>query len=460
MQTPEDVEVPAPNSPTADAGEPEPGADAAVQAGLIDAVIECERVIAAAMAARAVAIDAAWRWAEDTAETGKPVAGARWDAAEVARREMLAELACALRMPEGTVGRLVLQSQALVHELAATQALLKAGLISYRHARAVIEHAGSLPEPARARYEARVLPDALTLTVAKFERVARRVRERAHPETILVRNRKCLLDRRVYFQAERDGMGTLVISTSAQDGQAAFNRISDLAKSLQGPDEPRTLAQLRTDVAGDLLLDGETSSGLGRGVRAVVNVTVPVLSLLGVTEEPAELDGYGPIDPETARKLAGTATGFTRILTQPETGCVLSVTNNQFPVPAELKRWLQIRDGTCRFPGCSRPARGSDIDHTTAKQIDGQTVYENLAHLCKPHHALKHQTAWSVRQGHDGTLHWASPAGKQYATDPATRIRVETPIEAAKRRKHSLLPPRQPALQRPPTPDHDTPPPF
>jgi hypothetical protein len=49
-----------------------------------------------------------------------------------------------------------------------------------------------------------------------------------------------------------------------------------------------------------------------------VLVTVPVLSLLGATEEPAMLDGYGPIPASLARDLvAEGAESFHRVLTDP-----------------------------------------------------------------------------------------------------------------------------------------------
>ncbi|WP_327012183.1 HNH endonuclease signature motif containing protein, partial [Cryobacterium sp. CAN_C3] len=151
-------------------------------------------------------------------------------------------------------------------------------------------------------------------------------------------------------------------------------------------------------------------------------VTVPVLTLLGRSDEPAELEGYGPIDPHTARRLAGTATSFLRILTHPHTGIVLDVSATPFRVPAALKKYLQLRDGTCRFPGCNRAARHSDLDHTRDKQFGGATSATNLFHLCPANHNLKHFSAWTPTALPDGTLHWVSPAGKHYATDPATRI--------------------------------------
>ncbi|RZK51922.1 MAG: HNH endonuclease, partial [Pedobacter sp.] len=49
----------------------------------------------------------------------------------------------------------------------------------------------------------------------------------------------------------------------------------------------------------------------------------------------------------------------------------------------------------CRFPGCNQPATASDIDHTTDWQHGGPTNLDNLAHLCRKHHRLKHHTAWT-----------------------------------------------------------------
>ncbi|HPM53184.1 MAG TPA: HNH endonuclease signature motif containing protein, partial [Rhodoglobus sp.] len=159
-----------------------------------------------------------------------------------------------------------------------------------------------------------------------------------------------------------------------------------------------------------------------RGIRPRVLVTVPVLTLLGVSDEPATLEGYGPIDHDTAMRLAATAPSFTRLLTHPETGAVLSVGRDRYTVPADLRTWLRVRDGTCRFPWCSRAARICEIDHTKDWLHNGQTAHDNLAHLCPAHHRLKHQTRWTVAQSPGGVLKWTSPNGRAYATEPETRM--------------------------------------
>jgi len=387
----------------------------------IDRVLYFERLIAYAQAGKADAINESYTRALAVAETGKATKD-RWDGKYAAERGYVLELACALRIPEATAQGVISDSQCLAQALPLTRKALLNGEISQRHARRMIDHVASIPALAQRDFEAALLPFAKDLTVAKFDTKARKVRERLHPESIAVRRTKGLADRRVQLYPGIDGMSTLWISAASDDMQAVFNRVTAAAKDLQNQDETRTLAQLRTDVATDLLMTGVTETGLGAGIRATVNVTVPVLTLMGKSEEPGELEGYGPIDPETARKLAGTAKSFTRILVHPETGVALSVSAEQFKVPKALQRYVDIRDATCRVPGCNQPAAVCDIDHTIDRQFGGPTNNLNLANLCRPHHALKHNTAWAVKQTPDGVLHWTSPAGKHYATDPATRI--------------------------------------
>ena len=159
-----------------------------------------------------------------------------------------------------------------------------------------------------------------------------------------------------------------------------------------------------------------------RGIRPTVVVTVPALTLLGRSDEVATLEGYGPIDSETARILAGGATSFIRLLTHPETGVALSIGRRRYAVPHDLRTWLRVRDGTCRFIGCGRSAAHCDIDHTREWQHGGTTDHENLAHLCRRHHRLKGETAWSVTQLGGGALRWTSPGGRSYDSAPETRF--------------------------------------
>lgn len=214
-----------------------------------------------------------------------------------------------------------------------------------------------------------------------------------------------------------DGMVWLSAYLDAADGTMITRRLDAAAAHLAAADgETRTIDQLRADVFTDILLrhgeDGSTP------VSATVAVTVPVLSLLGEVELPGTLEGYGPIDPATARRLAAAAPSFQRILTHPISGTVLDVDRTSYRVPADLRRWLRLRDERCAGPGCGRSARDGDLDHREAWADDGVTSASNLAHLCRHHHRLKHESRWTVRAGLGGSTEWISPTGHRSRVDP------------------------------------------
>lgn len=411
-------------------------------------VTEEEASLARQAARRARAVEQAREWAmvsdEFVLSTARlsPTERSEW-----VIRTFVTEVATRLHLPEPSADRLIAESHTLVHELPATLDALSLGTISYRHAVVIIDQAGTLPEKARAAFEEALLDDAARLPVTQFRRRAVKARELMHPESIKDRTRAAVTERRFAFEADQDGMGWLHHYLPVAQALAAFNRVTDLAESLQGADEPRTLAQLRADVVADLLLDGEptneTTSDEGtrsvgtedggrgkrkqRGIRPTVVVTVPVMTLLGQSEEPGSLDGYGPIDPDTARRLAAKAPSFIRLLTHPETGAVLSLGKTRYKIPKDLRTWLEIRDKICRFPGCGKRASHTDIDHTTDWVTGGRTDAANLGCLCKAHHRLKHNTVWSVHQRGGGVLEWRSPTGQPHITTPAVELPGASP---------------------------------
>jgi len=141
-------------------------------------------------------------------------------------------------------------------------------------------------------------------------------------------------------------------------------------------------------------------------------------TLAGLNENPAELNGYGPISAETARTMILEALHWTPLAQDPTTGEILNVGRTR-RIPAGLKRWLQARDGTCRFPGCSVNVTHAEIDHTTPFSHGWPTEHANLEHLCPKHHRFKTLGHWKARQPEAGTIEWNSPTGRTYTTNPA-----------------------------------------
>ena len=246
----------------------------------------------------------------------------------------VAEVACALTVSERSAGALLAQAAALTAGLPLTLAALQAGLISWQHARIIVDEAADL-DPAgaaglEAHFLARYFPDvdlpgpargcpAGDLVPGRFRARARAWRERPHPVSIEARHGKSAEDRRVEFVPDRDGMAWLNTYLPADTAAGIWERATAAARARQGPTEDRTLSQLRADTAATWLLTATTTtttattqgSRAGAGgvpsPRAQVLVTVPVLSLLGVTGEPAVLDGYGPVPPSIARRLVAGA---------------------------------------------------------------------------------------------------------------------------------------------------------
>ncbi|MCU1510708.1 MAG: endonuclease, partial [Arthrobacter sp.] len=272
---------------------------------------------------------------------------------------LIAEVACVLTVSERTAAALLSDCQALTTALPLTLTALQAGTISFQHARILVDETTHLDPAGTAALEAHFLDPAAPnpargcpagdLTPARFRAKTRTWRERHHPASIETRHTKSADDRRVDYSPDRDCMAWLSAYLPADTAAGIWDRTTAAARTLQGPHEARTLTQLRADVAATWLLTspdgiatGGTGTGLAGGVpspRAQVLITVPVLSLLGATDEPATLDGHGPIPPSMARRLiADGADSFYRVLTDPRDGAPLEIGRTSYRLTKPQKR--------------------------------------------------------------------------------------------------------------------------
>ncbi|WP_353712086.1 DUF222 domain-containing protein [Arthrobacter sp. K5] len=369
--------------------------------------------------------------------------------ASVSERDALemsvtAEVACALTVSEGAAARFLEESARLSTDLPLTLAALGAGTLSWQHGRIMCDETEGLSPEAAAAFEAHFLdPDAPNpargcaageLTPARFRAKARYWRERHHPVSIEKRHHKCVTDRRLEYAPDRDGMAWLSAYLPADQAAGIWDRTTAAARTLQGPAETRTLPQLRADVAAAWLLGpgqrlhrmpagsapaGSVPPGKVPSPRAQVLVTVPVFSLLGLTEEPATLDGYGPIPPSMARRLvADGAASFLRVLTDPRDGAPLEIGRTSYRLTKPMRQWLRLRDARCTFPGCNNHSLDNDADHILAWADGGTTGVTNLGQPCPKHHRLKHATAWRpVGVTRESPPGWISPTGRSYPAE-------------------------------------------
>ncbi|MDQ0145420.1 HNH endonuclease signature motif containing protein [Pseudarthrobacter niigatensis] len=355
------------------------------------------------------------------------------------------EIAGVLTISSAAAGALVEQSRRICSLPLVFQAL-SAGTMSWQHARVVADETEGLdavgaaalvahffdpdaPDPARGAAPGELVP-------SRFRAKVRGWRERHHPESIEKRHAKGVADRRMEYTPDRDGMAWVSLYLPGDTACAIWNRTTATARGLQGPDEPRTLSQLRPDIAASLLLgavqaSGEGSTGTAPGTqgvtgigkvpapRADVLVTVPVFALLGLTDEPAVLDGFGPIPASMARKLvAGGAESFYRVLVDPRDGAPLEIGRKNYRLTGSIKRWIRLRDAQCTFPGCTNKTPDNETDHLQAWEHGGTTNVSNLAQLCRKHHRLKHHSQWAPGPATSkDPPGWTSPTGRFYKPD-------------------------------------------
>ncbi|QOC24426.1 DUF222 domain-containing protein [Microbacterium hominis] len=437
---------------------------------ILDGLLDRRRRIAALQAEEAELLHAAQEFALARHDA---FAADRDAPDDLPLRSVAAEIGAATLQSDRTVQARMGDAATLVARFPATLAALRAGLISRAHASVIVDAGGAIPtDDARDAYESAVLAVAERETVGRLRPVARRLADLAHPVPLDERHRTARRDRRVWVADRDDGMAELGLTGPAHLIHGAFDRLTQLARAVTdarrrppavdpasattalaaanttrpttdgepldalfpaddgaSPDT-RRLDEVRCDVALDLLLSGHATSEASNAslpesasIRARIQVTIPLLTLVGADDRPADLAGYGPVDADTARRLAETAPGWDRLFTAPTGGTVLAV--DRYRPSNEQRRLLRARDEHCRFPGCRQPTPRCDIDHTIAREHDGPTTVANLAHLCRRHHTLKHHSAWRVRQRPDGTLQWTSPAGRTYDDRPARSLAFE-----------------------------------
>ena len=200
-----------------------------------------------------------------------------------------------------------------------------------------------------------------------------------------------------------------------------------------------------------------------------VHLTMPVSAWLDLTDAPGEAAALGPLDAWTCRDLAarlaaGPATRWCLTLTRPDGTAAAHACARASPPPGppgspgDPRQWLagltfawlqagtcrhprqaagyqpghllrelvKVRHRTCAFPGCRRPARTCDNDHTIPHDHGGRTCECNLAPLCRRHHQAKQASGWRLDQPEPGILIWTARTAAA-TPSPPTRTRSDRP---------------------------------
>ncbi len=340
----------------------------------------------------------------------------RRDAVDLAVRSAAADLAVRLSVSENTVRNYGHRAATLRRRLPEVWAWFREGEVSTPNASEAATSVSELPEEVWAEFGQRILEPARTMAPARFRTFARTRSSACRPTPSRNGIAQPQERRAVSSELDRDGMAWLSFYLPAESVGRVMANLDDIAFShYTEADEARTMAQLRADAAVDLL----TGAGTPGKVGVTVAITVPVMTLLGQSTEPAVMEGVGPIDLETARALTAAAPSLTRLLTDPVTGEILTMDSKQYRPTAALRRWIALTQVTCDFPGCGRRAEHCDLDHAVAWADGGLTTASNLVYRCRKHHRMKHESKWRVEKPPGANVAtWISPTGYVRDADP------------------------------------------
>ena len=289
---------------------------------------------------------------------------------------------------------------------------LSDGMIDVRRARTIVWQTTHLDDDAARAVVERIIDQAPGLTTGQLAARLRKLVISVDPDTATRRYREAVTDRRVVLESTIDGTANLLaLNLPPQKAAAARRRINELARTLRGSGEDRTMDQLRADVYLDLLC-GTNASGKG----GTVEIRVDLDTLIGLSDTPGDLAGYGPVVDDITRSV---------IEDHNEAEWRYTVTNNGHPVATGTtrrrptvgqRRIVEAAYTTCIFPGCRMPAIECDLDHRIEWSKSGTTAIDDLAPLCRHDHGGRHEFGWTYRIVSNGDIEWTSPLGHTHIT--------------------------------------------
>ena len=132
------------------------------------------------------------------------------------------------------------------------------------------------------------------------------------------------------------------------------------------------------------------------------------------------LAGGVRVPSATCRRLACDASRV--VMTHDSTGTVLDVGRRTRTVPIAIRRALEHRDRTCRFPGCAN--RIADAHHVRHWADGGPTQLQNLVLLCRRHHRAVHEEGYRVTPSAGGGFVFRYPDGRRLVEAPPMPTRA------------------------------------
>ena len=299
-------------------------------------------------------------------------------------------------------------------QLPLLSAALARGELSYSKVRA-------LTRVATPETEARLLAvgrAGATMHVERIVRAWRRVDRLAEAREARRQHR----NRALSVYPDEDGMvvvrgrltpevGALLQRALEAAGEVLYQRDRQAPPATDPSAEPPSPAQRRADALGllaETALHHELDPGApGERYQVVVHVDAATLA------DPAQpgqsvLEEAGHVSAETSRRLACDASRV--VMRHDADGQIVEIGARTRAIPPALRRALQQRDRSCRFPACHvRLGQGHHVRHWAE---GGPTTLSNLILLCRRHHRAVHEEGYQVTRGPKGELQFRRPDGR------------------------------------------------
>jgi len=394
------------------------------EAGLVEGLTALEDLKAAAAAAQcrlAESLDQAVR--EREARVGLP--------ADQRGRGVAAQVALARRDSPVTGGRHLGMAKALVREMPHSLAALQDGRLSEWRATLLVRETACLSRDDRSAVDRELCADPATLDGLGDRAVAEAARLAAYrldPQAAVDRASKAAKDRRVTLRPAPDTMTSLTGLLPVAGGVAAYAALCRAADQARAAGDTRSRGQ----VMADTLVERVTGQAHAEQVPLEVAVVITDRALLDEDDEPAAVPGYGPVPAGWARDAAARAAHATlrRLLTEPATGQLVAMESRSRHFPPGLRRFLDLRDQTCRTPWCDAPVRHGD--HVVGDAEGGPTSAANGQGLCEACNYVKALPGWAAREGPrsrigDHVIELITPTGHVHRSRAPTLHRALAP---------------------------------
>lgn len=378
---------------------------------VIDQIRQLERLKNAAAAAQA-------RLTVELRQVREAEARAEGHSVKRVAASVAGEIGLARHESPHKASSLVGLASVLTTEMPSTMAAFTAGDLPEWHATILARETACLSRQHRKAVDAELGPKLATMSAREIAAEAHQLAYRLDPHSVMDRIGKAEADRNVTIRPAPDCMTRVSALLPVAQGVATYAALTQAAATARAAGDERS----RNQVMADTLVARVTGQEAADEVPVEVQLVITDEALLGGSDIPARLHGYGPIPAGLARRLATKAAKdlqawMRRLYSPPGTGRLVAMESSRRCFPDGLAAFIATRDEVCRTPWCEAPIRHAD--HITPATAGGATSIANGQGLCEQCNYLKERPGWRHSVQPDGIITVRTPTGHTHHSRPS-----------------------------------------